>query len=469
MRDKVSSNRRHFLKMSAAGIAGLSAGIDRVFAGASAWTDKMAINPNIDNMRVICCHDTAMLQSGAVMTTFASQNNAVKAAIVEANLDEMARQLATVSGQPVPTADDAWKKIFRSGKAWTDTKVAIKVNCVCLQNMPRVAIIGKLVKVLTGFGVQGKNIIVYDGNADASGNTKYTPYFSLTDASKINATVSSTNSLLGGKTSVTIDGWTAKSFTCTTDIALGNIDILINLAVNKGHDRPDNGYYTLCMKNHYGTFDPASDLHGSTVPFISINKHNAIIGGTPVRQQLCIIDSLLGSIDHNPGTPPDVSPPYRIIMGTFAPAVDYLCVKKVREPIMNAVHNATVVNGLMGNFGYTSADPQWVEIAATGLGRLPGRDARQGAVDVVLTNRGFKTASAHFSPQSDLSSPVEIRIFDMTGNLVRTLDSHATGMGRTTIAWDGISRSGRTVSAGRFLVKARAGNWSAATTMTIEK
>jgi hypothetical protein len=136
---------------------------------------------------------------------------------------------------------------------------------------------------------------------------------------------------------------------------------------------------------------------------------------------------------------------------------------------MNAVHNATVVNGLMGNFGYTSADPQWVEIAATGLGRLPGRDARQGAVDVVLTNRGFKTASAHFSPKSDLSSPVEIRIFDMTGNLVRTLTGRAPCGGRTTIAWDGISRNGETVFAGTYVVKARAGNWSAAMTMAVEK
>ncbi len=378
--------RRDFLKAAAAGIAGLSAArADTLLSTKStAWTSRQAINPAIDNMKVVCCYDTAMLKPNATTTNFSSQNNAVNASTVYANLDEMARQLTAKPNQPLLSASDAWKAIFRSSKAWTDTKVAIKVNAVCLSNMPRIAVVAKLCNVLSGFGVQGKNIIVYDGCNDASGNAKYTPYFSLTDSTKINAQVSVQNSLLGGLSSVTIDGWPG-SFTCTSDLVNGNVDILINLAANKGHDRAANGYFTLCMKNHYGSFNPPSGMHDNTVPFISINKHDAILGGTPTRQQLCIIDSLLGSIYHYPDTPPDVPPPCRLIMGTFAPAVDYLCCKKVREPIMNAVHNETVVDSLLSYFGYTSSEAQWQEFTpGTPVSRYPGAQPAERSVDVVL-------------------------------------------------------------------------------------
>jgi hypothetical protein len=468
MKKKNSTNRRGFLKMTAGGVAGLSLiNVDKAFAAPSAWVPKMAINPDIDNMKVICCYDTTML-TGATMTNFTSQNNAVNANKVYANLDEMVCRLAASTSLPAPTPDQAWKKIFRSSKAWTDTKVAIKVNGVNLYCMPRIAIIAKLCKVLGGFGVQGKNIIIYDGCNDASGSSKYTPYCSLTDTTKINAAVSVGNSLLGNRTPVTIDGWTNGSFTCTADIALGNVDILINCAVNKGHDRAANGYFTLCMKNHYGTFDPPTNMHDNIVPFISINKHDAIVGGNPVRQQLCIIDSLTGSIAHNPGAAPDVPPPNRLIMGTFAPAVDYLCVTKVREPIMKAVQNDTVVNSLMSYFGYTSTDPQWIEFT-------PGQSIAKSALDqegrpmlsVRLQNGKFKSASVRFALESDLSRPVKISIYDARGFLVFDRQVPASGAHGLTLAWNGKAKNGRVVPAGTYVVNAVAGDWKAAETMHV--
>jgi hypothetical protein len=469
MSKKVSADRRNFLKLTAGGVAGLSvAGIDKVFAAPSAWTPKMAINPNIDNMRVISCYDTAMLKPNAVISNFSSQNNATNADKVYANLDEMAIRLATVANQPVPTADGAWKKIFRSSKAWVDTKVAIKANCVCLSNLPRIAIVAKLCKVLNGFGVQGKNIVIYDGCNDANG--KYTSYCSLTDTTKVNAVVSTRNSLLGGTSAVTIEGWTSGSpYACTADLVKGNIDILINLAVNKGHDRPHNGYFTMCMKNHYGSFEPPANMHGSSVPFLSINKHDAIIGGNPVRQQLCIIDSLLGSIDHNPASSPDVPPPCRIIMGTFAPAVDYLCAKKIRAPIMHAIHDDTAVSSILPSFGYANTDAQWIEFTPSVVGVRPGARERgnTGSFNVVLSNSRFKGTAVNFTPNSDLSSPLEISIFDMSGSHVRTLNVSASGKNSATIFWDGKSKSNRTVSAGTYVIKATAGRFRQSASMVV--
>jgi Domain of unknown function (DUF362) len=470
MGEKNLADRRGFLKMTAGGVAGLSLiNMEKALASPAAWTNKMPINPDIDNMKVICCYDTNMLKTGSVMTNFTSQNNAVNTNQVYANLDDMACRLAASSSLPAPTADQAWRKIFRSSKTWANTKVAIKVNCVNLYFMPRIAIVAKLCSVLNGFGVLGKNIIIYDGCNDASGSTKYTPYCSLTDATKINASVSTGDSLLGGKTSVTISGWTQNPFTCTSDIALGNVDILINCAVNKGHDRNNTGYYTLCMKNHYGTFDPPANLHGSTVPFISINQHDAIIGGNPVRQQLCIIDSLTGSTAHDPAAAPDVPPPCRIIMGTFAPAVDYLCVKKIREPIMNAVHDETVVGSLLSYFGYTDADTQWTEYTpgASSTRPMAQSGAGQKRVSVVLANGSFRSASVHFTQRSNLSSPIKISIFGMGGNLVYDKRIPPQGENGTIISWNGKTTGGNDVPEGMYVIKAVAGEWSAAEKMHV--
>jgi len=54
----------------------------------------MQINPAIDNKRVICCNDPKMLTSTPKDTSFTTTNAAVDPAVVAANLDEMAMQLA---------------------------------------------------------------------------------------------------------------------------------------------------------------------------------------------------------------------------------------------------------------------------------------------------------------------------------------------------------------------------------------
>jgi hypothetical protein len=473
MKGHRETSRRRFLQMATAGAAGLPfVKLGEVIAENRAWTPKMAINPDIDNMKVVCCYDPGMLKSGAVMTNFASQNNAVNAEKVYSNLDEMARRL---SGKT--TSDDAWKTIFRSGKPWADTRVAIKVNCISTLMMPRIAIIAKLCKVLSGLGVQGKNIIIYDGSTNANGNDKYSSYCSLTDATKISAMVSNGNDALGGTTPVTIEGWT-KSVTCTADIALGKIDILINCAVNKGHDWASNGYYTLCMKNHFGTFGPPSSFHGSTPAFININKHDALTGGNPVRQQLCIIDSLTGDKNHSGGNTPVVTHlPCRLIMGTFAPAVDYLCVTKVREPVMNATHDATLVNSLLPYFGYAGTDTVWQEYKPGDPGD-PGTSAvkrsneinpQNSLLTVHLTHSRLTSSPLSFSFDGSLRNPVVISISDISGKQIRIHRLNINAQQELSFQWDGKSGTGRDIIPGMYVIQVRCANWSDAQTMHVIK
>jgi hypothetical protein len=366
----MQKQRRDFLKMTAAGTVGLA--LIRADKAHAAWpsTGSLAVNPNISNMRVVSCVDTLMMKSTPTTMSFAAENAAVDACRVQANMDAMAMQLANTT-----TPDAAWKAIFRSSKAWASTIVAIKVNTIEPKNMGRIAVVQKFCSVLAGFGVPPANIIIYDGNTTyGAGISNYTTYFSLTDTTKIQAVVSGANSAaLGSTMSAPLPDGT--SATCTKWIADGTVDILINIANNKGHSM--FGGSTLSMKNHFGTFAPNHTNLANYV--LTINKSDAILGGDPVRQQLCFIDSLIANKASNTGTP-EVMPCY-LVMGVLGPAVDYLTVKKVREEVMGCTHDAPTVNSFLTSFGYTTADPVWVVVppATAGCGSDAGTSGTGGA------------------------------------------------------------------------------------------
>ena len=357
--------RRDFLKTAAAGAAGAvglgALRIERVFAQTTGgWVDGMQINPAIDNKRVICCHDTTMLTATPTNTSFTSQNAAVDATKVAANLDEMAMQLAQKT-----TAADAWSTIFRSSKPWASTKVAIKTNAILGTNgnHPRVAIIKKICDVFVDqFKVPAANIILYDANSDAS--TCYTSYASLTDATKIRATVSKYGQSLNGMKAATITS-ADRAISVVADLVDGVIDILVDIAVVKVHSGPGTSYSfgscSLCMKNHLGTFinngtdaNPSSTGLHTLNAILEINKHPAILGGNPVRQQLCIVDSLLAN-GNGAGGSFDTRVD-RIVMGTFAPTVDYCTATNIMTTVMNKPDRNNNLSKFITSFGYAATD-----------------------------------------------------------------------------------------------------------------
>jgi hypothetical protein len=357
--------RRDFLKTAAAGAVGAmglgALRIERVFAQATGgWVDGMQINPVIDNKRVICCHDTTMLTTTPANTSFTSQNAAVDATKVAANLDEMAMQLAQKT-----TAVDAWSTIFRSSKPWASTKVAIKTNAILGTNgnHPRVAIIKKICDVFVDqFKVPAANIVIYDANSDASAS--YTSYTSLTDATKIRASVSKYGQSLGGMKAVTITS-ADRAISAVADLVDGVIDILVDIAVVKVHSGPGTSYSfgscSLCMKNHLGTFinngtdaNPSSTGLHTLNAILEINKHPAILGGNPVRQQLCIVDSLLAN-GNGAGGSFDTRVD-RIVMGTFAPTVDYCTATNIMATVMNKPDRNNNLSKFITSFGYSATE-----------------------------------------------------------------------------------------------------------------
>jgi hypothetical protein len=446
-------SRRAFLKASAAGAVGIVAAgsvTNNVFAKTSAWTDRMAINPNISNLRVVCCNDAAMVKSTPSSWSYSNQNSAVDAEKIKVNLDEMAKSLAQKS-----TAAEAWAAIFRKPdtKQWSAVKVAIKFNSVCCgtENTVRAAVIGKVCDALIGLGVAAGNITAYD--VDNSGQLAIqflTPF--IGDGKPIPAGVQ-VSSHLGGSTPSPVPGYGNQD--CRTQIANGTIDILVNTGTNRGHG--ESAGFTLMLKSHMGTF-PAK--HGDMTYVTAMSKADAIVGGNPVRQQLCIVDSLFAT-QGGPGGAPDYVLK-KLIMGTFAPTVDYLVARKIRQVEMDRWTPSSSISKVATDFGYTVAEfdaLQFVDVPPVGstAARINENSGFSAAVKVTVSNPAFKSSSLNLEIQAN-SHPVSVSIHDMKGRLVREFPVSINNYGTdNAVVWDGISASGLVVPAGAYVVKAQTG------------
>lgn len=471
----MSLNRRSFIKSTVEGVAGITltgGGIKSAIAkpvqSGFVWTDKMPVNPDIDNMRVICMHDPKMAGT-PTGSSFSAQNSVVDDQRVRENMDKMAMHL---TGRA--TADEAWKTIFRSAKPWKDTKVFIKLNCVESKMLARVSVIKKIVDVLIDFGVQPANIVMFDGQG-MSWKT-YQSSVSLTDSKKIRAVLSNNYSAVGGQTDVKIPEISAGF--APGDLVKGATDIIVNIAVNKGHNSPtfNVGMTTLCLKNHFGTFLSsgsgggmyggtlmAMHLH-STKGLININKIPEIVGGNPVRQQLCIIDSLWAMKDGPSGSVD--SKPDRLIMGTFAGAVDYCCVKEIREKLMGVTnHQKQVIPQFLTAFGYQETDPEWVEMTPDTVSiRKVNAHPSTDDITFTLTGSSMRKSTLHFSLPRGNSESLRVRIVDMKGRMVREIKGKP---GAQSLHWDGCTASGNMVSPGSYAVSLFAGSFTETLRLTV--
>jgi hypothetical protein len=65
--------------------------------------------------------------------------------------------------------------------------------------------------------------------------------------------------------------------------------------------------------------------------------------------------------------------------------------------------------------------------------------------------------------------PVELRIFDIAGRLVRTLEATERGPGYYAIDWDGKNEAGAGSGTGIYLLRIKAGEWSEVEKLTLVK
>jgi hypothetical protein len=107
-----------------------------------------------------------------------------------------------------------------------------------------------------------------------------------------------------------------------------------------------------------------------------MDKHAAILGGNPVRQQLCIVDGLLANGGNSATWSVRAD---RIVMGTFALIVDYLAATKLLlnstimatgpMPALGVTNTTMLLPQFLTSFGYAATDAlQWVELGPGGSG-----------------------------------------------------------------------------------------------------
>ena len=481
MEKRYSKSRRDFLKTS---LAGASSGIivintlpGNLLAKNSSRVGVKDINPDIDNLRVVYCTDDSMVSQDPTSWSYTKQNESVDTDKVSEDMDRMAMALAEKS-----TASDAWATIFRKpdNKLWSEVKAAIKVNTQCASCLPRYAIMVKICNVLINqFQMSGSNICIYDsnyishvGNQQGVNKTYEDNNSSFPFPSGV---LFSPNCFTGGKSTVSVTGGALSTVDCLSDLSDGTVDILINIAVNKGHYQA--GGVTLCQKNNIGSvkfFCPGktepvgqgSYTQGSGTDIVALNKTNAIVGGDPVRQQLCIMDSIwamksgpIGSVTHAPHT---------IVMGTFGGAVDYLTTKKIREEEMSwtSDHPDDIDLHITG-YGYsdterenlTTLSPEqnegrgWVDALTWNPVSISGNNQKasnQGHVELCLmgNNAGSKSVKLQYPASQKVLNAI---IVDLQGKTIKTFDLRNGNGNTTTLSWNGIADRGKSLSSGMYI------------------
>jgi len=348
-------SRRRFLQKAAVGALALSAG-PTIFIPrrAEAYAPGGKVHPYISPLRVVGVRHPGMVNGTSVNTGWEVRDPMVVTEAVHQNLDRMAMALAQES-----SAADAWKKIIVKppGKSWSDVVVAIKSNQIA-QQRTRSAVMSKVCHVLTDqLGVKPSNIYIYD--AKHGDSMRATPWKGLPEG------VNRAAQWGGIRLQTTVK--TAKgpvSTACLEPLGKGEVDILINTALCKGHGSQFGGF-TMCMKNHFGTFDPRPGHDGNVGGanyLVGINRSKEIMGeidpatGNVLfpRAQLNILDALWASKGGPGGLPSDQ--PNALIMGTTAATVDYVAALRLRQETMGWRVNPQVLAQIREGFGFTDAD-----------------------------------------------------------------------------------------------------------------
>ena len=355
-------SRRSFLKQSMAGsFLGGSAPMIFLPKSAPSLEGYVDPHPNIDGLRVVGVHDPTMTTDAVPVCPWRKQEQLVITEAVRENMDRMACALAEEK-----RPSDAWRRIFVKppAKSWKDTVVAIKTNNI-FQQQTRSAVMAKFCDVLVDvIGVRASNIFIYD-SCHGADMLKKTPFKGLPE--KVN--VAALWEGIKKETAVpapwsnlpALESKGVSKAGCIGPLVEGKVDILINIALCKGHVA-SYGQFTMLMKNHLGTFSPRpAHAEGGTDYLIAINKTPEILGKLDIdgsvvfpRQQLCFIDALWASLKGPTGL--SSAQPNRFFMGSFAPVVDYTVANRFRREVMEWPIDEKVTARFLTDFGLEKED-----------------------------------------------------------------------------------------------------------------
>lgn len=349
-------SRRDFVKGTMlAGAAAAAVPTILVRKAPAEWAKKTIVHPNVNNLRVVGITNPRMTKEIEVIASWEQQQELVVSEQVWESLDKLACAL-------VETKDpkDAWKGIFIKPpeKSWSDTVVAIKTNHIGLQHT-RSAVMAKVCQTLVDVaGVKPANVYIYDGR-HGNGMHRETPFAGLPKGVRI------VDDWGGISTPVAVPSpWTEQSGKSEIVKALadGTVDILVNIAMCKGHWSQIGGF-TMAMKNHMGTFAPfPCHANEGQDYLLAVNMTPEILGPLDrktgrvlyPRQQLCLLDALWASEGGTAGSPSHQ--PNFLALGVFAPVFDYMLATQFRGKKMGWSPNMQANKRFLTEFGYEEKD-----------------------------------------------------------------------------------------------------------------
>ncbi len=348
--------RRDFLKGSLIAGAAITAVPTLLIRKTPAeWAKKTIVHPQVNHLRVVGITDPRMTKTQEVVTNWARQEQLVSPEPVWENIDKLACAL-------VETRDprDAWRGIFIKppGKSWSDTVVAIKTNHIAKQHT-RSAVLSKVCRVLVDMvGVKPSKIFIYDGT-HGHNMSRETPFAGLPKGCKVVDQWGGTSTPTAVPSPWSEPGGRSE---CIKSLVDGSVDILVNIALCKGHSSRYGGF-TMTMKNHMGTFSPGP-IHrdGDQDYLLAVNQTPEIMGAMDPRtgkilyprQQLCLVDALWASKGGPDGLPSHQ--PNFLAMGVFSPVVDYVLATRFRGEKMGWRPNAQATRRFLTEFGYSEGD-----------------------------------------------------------------------------------------------------------------
>jgi|GEM_PF-624570 hypothetical protein len=492
MKHRDCRKRRNFLKMTAAGTAGiaLTGGLRTLFAAPSPRTAAGTAPLNKWPGRVVINFNKNAPGSTGTDAT------AAQVTIIKTMVDDSIKLL---TGQADVGA--AWRSLFPAALSLT-SKILIKVPCgfnnsLSVPHWSSVqAITEGLQKMQVGTGTfPAANITIFDGTGT---NNLSSRGFTAAHFPSVNIVFYSSGSSSFAAFSDSPKNNSDASMPYAT--VLNTADFLINVFSPRGHG-DYAGNFTLGFKNHYGTFNAPSLPHGAPDTGQILRAINCT-GTVYAKNVLSVCSGIWGQYEGNgPGGSPQnystyskhMDPtstnttPTTIILGTDPVSVEMQTIKMMRIQGGKTFAVADMPSYLKASGGIAVTGNNWPPdpakpdvmddigvideskmsvytilngVDVTGVAHEPLSRREGGAAAVAARQVAAGCTSIEFKlPADRAGTNATLSIFDARGARVRQLAAKVLGVVNRA-SWDETGRLGGRVPRGMYVVRLESGTIS---------
>lgn len=149
--------------------------------------------------------------------------------------------------------------------------------------------------------------------------------------------------------------------------------------------------------------------------------------------------------------------------GELQTNAEYRLWSTVGQPLIGVAQNAEHHSST--GFGYTLAGNLSSNVEQNAGAALP----TEYRLEQNYPNPFNPQTTIAFSVPENYHGQVSLRVYDMTGKLVRELINEDRGPGRYRVVWDGLSQSGSRLASGLYLYQLRAGSFATARKLILMK